>query len=82
MAVSSLPISSPMSKPPIPRDRQEDVLHVLWMAIGALESQADRITGNQLDKDLVTAGYNVLNQIGYTDARPAWETRVATQSTP
>lgn len=64
-----------MSKPPIPRDRQDDVLHLYWMMLGALESRVDIKEGNQLDKELVTAGFNVLNQIGYSAARPVWETR-------
>ncbi len=64
-------------KPPIPRDRQEDVLHMLWQLLGSLESRVDGEPGgggHSMDVDLVTAGFNVLNQIGYSDARPRWET--------
>lgn len=62
-------------KNPIPTNRAEDVLHLYWMLLGALESRVDG-TADVLDRMLVTSGYNVLNDIGYTKERPAWETRV------
>jgi len=64
------------SKSPIPRDRQEDVLHMLWMTTGALESIVDGGGPSPvLDRELVTAAFNILNQMKYTEARPIWEQR-------
>lgn len=58
-------------KPPIPRERQEDVLHMYWVLLGALESRCQPT--DILDKAAVESGYNILNQIGYCKHRPSWE---------
>lgn len=55
----------------IPKAREEDVLHMYWQLLGALESKCTN--KDILDKHLVAAGYNVLNDIGYTTHRPQWE---------
>lgn len=63
----------------IPYKRQEDILHMFWMLTGALESRCDKAFGEgiALDKCLVVAAYNQLNELGYTKERPAWERRAA-----
>ena len=58
-----------MSKPPIPRDRQEDVLHMLWILTQTAESKAE----GALDRMEVESAYNLMNQIGYSSLRPSWE---------
>ncbi len=62
---------------PIPRAEHNNVLHMLWVNTTSLESLVDtRDQGlHALDRNSVTAAYNVLNRIGYTTARPAWEER-------
>jgi len=64
-----------MAKNPIPTARAGDVLHMYWILLGSLESRVDGDPMAGLDRAAVTSGYNILNDIGYTDARPAWEAR-------
>ncbi len=61
----------------IPRNEHDNVLYMLWINTTALESLVDtRDTSvHAIDRMNVTAGYNLLNRLGYTDARPGWETR-------
>lgn len=62
-------------KHPIPISRAEDVLHMYWVLLGALESRVDGDPNAVLDRDVVRAGYQILNDIGFTKERPAWERR-------
>ncbi len=57
----------------IPKSREEDVLHLYWQLLGALESRVGNPKTEPLDAELIRASYNVLNDIGYTTARPRWE---------
>lgn len=58
-------------KPPIPIDRQEDVLHMYWQLLLALENRAEDTSHRQL----VEAAYRQLNQLGYTVLRPTWKSK-------
>ncbi len=62
-------------KNPIPTSRADDVLFMYEQLLGALESRVDGDPNGALDRHMVSQAYNVLNDIGYTDARPGWETR-------
>lgn len=64
---------------PIPPHEHDNVLHVYWVMLAECESRADRPAG-QPGHDpylrlVVKGGYDVLNRIGFTTARPAWEER-------
>ncbi len=62
---------------PIPKAEHDNVLYVLWLNTTSLESRVDDGTTcpRSLDRMNVEAAYNLLNRIGYTTARPAWEVR-------
>ena len=63
----------------IPKKEVEHVLYMLWLNTTSLESRVDcEEQRHSIDRMNVTAAYNVLNRLGYTDARPAWETRAKT----
>jgi hypothetical protein len=57
----------------IPENEQENVLSIYWQMITELESQAHS-TNDPFKRMLVAGGYNVLNRINFTKARPRWET--------
>ncbi len=63
---------SPTRKAPR-KDRKEDVLFMLWQCLGALESRIRKPREEVLDAEIVRCSYNLLNDIGYTTARPQWE---------
>lgn len=60
--------------------RQEDVLYLLWLTTTALESRVDGDRLAVLDRALVESGYNLLNDLSYTNARPAWVERAAREA--
>lgn len=64
-------------KNPIPTSRAEDVLFMYGQLLSTLESRVDGDKNAVLDRETVRVAYNVLNDIGYTKERPAWETRAA-----
>lgn len=51
---------------------QDDVLHILWQLLIEVQANTDP-KKDILNKVLVEGAYNVLNNIGYTKARPRWE---------
>ena len=71
-------MNEPISIPPAEHD---NVLYMLWTTTTSLESLCDRPDGSALDRNDVTAAYNLLNRLGYTKARPAWEARLNKPST-
>lgn len=54
---------------------QENALYMLWVVTLSLESRADSDPNGDLDRNEVTAAYNLFNRVGYSDARPRWEGR-------
>ncbi len=67
----------------IPAKDEDDVLYTFWLVLSELESKVDCGTMPQpFERQAVVAAYNVLNRIGYTTARPAWETRAAAIKAP
>lgn len=62
-------------KHPIPIKRAEDVLHMYFVLLKALESRVDNVSHEGLARHAIIHAYNVLNDIGYTKERPAWERR-------
>ncbi len=69
---------------PIPKAEHDNVLYVLWLNATSLESRVDdgSVHPPSLDRMNVEAAYNVLNRIGYTTARPAWEVRAKLNAKP
>jgi hypothetical protein len=57
----------------IKKKNQQHVLYTLQQLTDALEHVVDPKKDN-LDKQLVESGYDVLNYTGYTQKRAYWET--------
>lgn len=65
-----------MSEPiTIPKAEHDNVLYLLWVTTTSLESRVDGARDGAVDQMTVVAAYNLLNRLGYTDARPGWERR-------
>jgi hypothetical protein len=59
------------TKKTIPSEEQENVIDMFWVLLTSLEGKCEDT--DILDKRDVESGYNILNRIGYTTARPRWE---------
>jgi hypothetical protein len=57
----------------IPKNEQENVLGVLWALLKDAEGRASKDL--YLKGVLVPQTYDLLNRIGFTKARPRWESK-------
>ena len=55
----------------IPEDEQDNVLHVYWVLLAEIEMTLKK--EDALRKHTVSQAYDLLNRIGYTKNRPAFE---------
>jgi len=57
----------------IPKHRHEDVIAVLWQLLTEVEGSVKET--DAVGKAMVVSGYNLMNDLGVTDARPRWESK-------
>jgi len=63
----------------IPDNEKANVLSVFWQMLLEIEGNTDP-KRDVLNANLVKGAYNVLNRIGATQARPAWERKPDTKA--